>query len=82
MTGIPKLEDAILQLWTIYNRPKDYPNHYVARLTLIGPAGPSHMPRLLISTDLDAIRIQMMQLGLACINRHPDDEPHIVEVWL
>jgi hypothetical protein len=30
--GIPRPEDARLQLWTVYDRSPDYPQHYVARL--------------------------------------------------
>jgi hypothetical protein len=38
--------------------------------------------RLLVSTDLDALRRHMMAWGLHCITRFAEDEPHIVEVWL
>jgi hypothetical protein len=34
----------------------------------------------MMSTDLAAIRAQLMARGLHCLTRHPDDDPVIVEV--
>jgi hypothetical protein len=82
MSGIPRPDHARLQIWTIYDRPSDYPSNFVARLSLVGPGGQQPTEHLLVSTDLDALREQMMQLGLTCIPRYPEDQPHIVEVWL
>jgi hypothetical protein len=80
--GIPGPDDMRLQLWTIYDRPSDYPSNFVARLSLVGAGGAQPTGRLLVSTDLDALRRQMMTWGLHCITRFAEDEPHIVEVWL
>lgn len=80
--GIPSPEQARLQLWTIYDHPRDYPSNYVARLSIVGPAGAEMTEHLLVSTDLAAIRGQLEAWGLHRIPRHPDDEPWIVEVWL
>ena len=82
MTDIPTLDRATLALWTVYDRPKDYPSNFVARLSLVGTDGVQLTEHLLVSTDLAAIRAELMARGLSCLTRHPDDEPHIVEVWL
>ena len=74
--NIPHHENARLQLWTIYNR-----GNYIARRSLTGD-GAASIEHLMISTDLDALRRQMMQLGLHHRARHPDDQPDIVELWL
>ena len=84
MTGIPRPDGARLQIWTIYDRPSDHPSNFVARLSLVGgkTGVPEVTEHLLVSTDLDALRHHLMALGLTCIPRYPEDEPHIVEVWL
>jgi hypothetical protein len=80
--GIPRPEHARLQLWTVNDRPSDYPSNYVARLSTIGADGAQMTQHLLVSSDLNAIRAQMMAWGLHCMTRRPDDDPVIVEVWL
>ena len=82
MSEIPRLDEARLQIWTIYDRPSDYPSNYVARLSLVGAGGSQPTEHLLISTDLWALRGQLAAYGLTCLARDPNDEPHIVEVWL
>jgi hypothetical protein len=62
--GIPRPEDARLQLWTVYDHPTDYPTNYVARLSIVGAAGTGPTEHLLVSTDLLAIRAQL--LAWAC----------------
>lgn len=81
--GIPGPDKANLQIWTVYDRPSDYPSNFVARLSLVGPGGSTKMTEhLLVSTDLAALRGQLRRWGLHCIPRYPEDQPHIVEVWL
>jgi hypothetical protein len=80
--GIPRPEDARLQLWTVYDRSPDYPQHYVARLSLVNASDIANTEHLLVSSDLLAIRAQLLARGLHRIARHPDDQPLIVEVWL
>jgi hypothetical protein len=54
-----------MKLWTIYERPAEYPNLYVARESEVG--GNEDAPRtkrMKFSSDLSALRKQMEQLGL------------------
>jgi hypothetical protein len=71
-----------LVLWTVYDHPEDYPHSFVARKFLItyGQTAPTldHM----IAPDIDAIRDQLMNMGLVCLERHAGDDPVIVETWI
>jgi hypothetical protein len=72
-----------MKLWTIYERPAEYPNLYVARESEVG--GNEDAPRtkrMKFSSDLSALRKQMEQLGLTQHKREPEDQLYIVEVWL
>ena len=73
-----------LVMWTVYKHPKDYPGEYVARKFVITEDfyGPSN--ELISSRSLRDVRNVLRSLypGLIQLKRAPDDEPHIVEVWL
>jgi hypothetical protein len=71
-----------LQIWTVFDHPRDYPDCFVARLSEIGKGGIRVTPRIMTSLDLEAIRSRLERLGLTCLPRQPGDEPHIIEVWL
>jgi len=73
-----------LVMWTVYELPKDYPGEYVARKFVItedfyGPSNES-----ISSRSLRDVRNVLRSLypGLIQLKRPPEDEPHIVEVWL
>lgn len=66
--------------WTIYQRPLDYPDKYVARLYMLDkPTG-----RLFIADTLEAVRAAVLDAypELFCIARQPNDHPSVIEVWL
>lgn len=64
-------------LWTVYEKPADYPAQWVARRhTLVGPTAAA-----VFALSLDAV-CEKLPPGLYCIPRQPDDEPCIVETWL
>jgi hypothetical protein len=73
-----------LVMWTVYKNSKDYPGEYVARKFVVkedfyGPSNES-----ISSRSLRDVRNVLRSLypGLIQLKRPPDDEPHIVEVWL
>ena len=73
-----------LIMWTVYKDPKDYPGEYVARKFVItedfyGPSNESISSRSL--RDVRNV-LRSLYRGLIQLKRPPDDEPHIVEVWL
>jgi hypothetical protein len=69
-----------LPVWTITAAP-DHPGSHVARLWLT-------IPTLEITThaltgpSLDDVRAQLAPLQLYRIERHPSDDPCIVETWI
>ena len=73
-----------LVMWTVYKHPKDYPGEYVARKFVIteNSYGPSN--ESISSRSLRDVRnvLRSLYRGLIQLKRPPDDEPHIVEVWL
>jgi hypothetical protein len=70
-------------LITIYERPVDFPDEYVARLWLIrrGTEAPVMTAIVLRAASLDELRA-MLPPGLRRLPREPDDEVQIVETWI
>jgi hypothetical protein len=73
-----------LVMWTVYKHPQDYPGEYVARKFVItedfyGPSSESISSRSL--RDVRKV-LRSLYPGLIQLKRPPDDEPHIVDVWL
>ncbi len=72
-----------LSLWTIYDHPSDYPDHYVAREYLVTPDGPVRTDNIMLSADVERLReCFLAEMGLACLSRSPEDDPTIMEIWL
>lgn len=71
-----------MDLWTIYDHPTDYPDLYVARRWRIGAGVMIATGHVLGDTDIEKIRQNLYRRGLVRINRSPQDDPKIMEVWL
>lgn len=72
-----------LEMFTVYENPRDFPGQYVARRFVIEASGPKPDPEpLIVSNLLGAIRAEMYRRGLVCLTRADNDDPCIVEVWL
>jgi len=71
-----------LEMWTVYDHPADYPDHYVARKWLVGKkyAEPEATDEILIDADLDELR-KRIPPWLYCMPRQEGDDSKIVEVW-
>ncbi len=83
MTGhVANEAERPLIMWTIYDNPKDYPGLFVARMFKVWRAGPEPTAEVVMSRSLDEVRRAMTHLGLTCIQRSPDDDPKILEIWL
>ena len=72
----------ILDLWTIYDHPRDYPHAFVARLSQLKMGGVTMMTATVLQAgSLDAIR-RLVQARhpyvLTFIPRSPQDDPVIV----
>lgn len=70
-----------LQMWVIYDHPRDEPNHFVARRWDIqaGKALPTKVH--LLSKDLNALR-SALPPGLCKMERDDRDDPVIMETWI
>jgi len=66
-----------LEIWTLYDHPRDYPNSYVARKFL----NDKPTSEFMVSPSLASLRKYFDQKGLLCLNRDPNDDPVIVETW-
>lgn len=71
-----------LDIWTVYDHPSDMPEWFVARRSIVEPGSVTKTDEHMRSEYLDEIRRMLMNKGLTCIPRDPNDEPHIVECWI
>jgi hypothetical protein len=73
-----------LAVWKVYKHPNDYPGEYVARKFVIAEDFYRSSKESISSRSLRDVRNLLRSLypGLIQLKRPPDDEPHIVEVWL
>jgi hypothetical protein len=71
-----------LEMWTVYDHPKDFPKEYVARKFVVDQDGARPTDNIIVSTSLKYLRYRLMSRGLVALTRNLDDEPQIVETWL
>jgi hypothetical protein len=72
-----------LAMWTVYKRPTDYPDKFVARRFDVGAGGPKPSADIIVAEDLKTLRtILRDEMHLTCLSRDPSDEVQIVETWL
>ncbi|MBA1280302.1 hypothetical protein [Stutzerimonas stutzeri] len=74
------VEKDQLSIWTVYERPLDHPEKFVARRWVSTPQ-PSATNDVLFADDLDGLRL-LLPAGLVQIPRLPGDDPVIVETWI
>lgn len=70
-----------LPMFTVYDRPSDQPDVYVARLWLTLPKAEA-TNLILRHPELEAIRDELRGLGLTQLMRQAGDDPKIVETWI
>lgn len=71
-----------LSLWTVYDRPSDFPNCIVARRHEVTPDGHGPTGDLEFFTSLENVAERFAAAGFVRLPRQPDDDPVIVETWL
>lgn len=72
-----------LEMWTVYDHPRDFPNDYVARKWVVngdGSYGPDE--EVMICSELEPIRERLAASGYACMPRDPNDDATILETWI
>jgi hypothetical protein len=72
---------GVLTIWTIYDRPKDYPQGFIARRFDVGAGGIVATGTTMIG-GLHEMRTWFLRAGLTVIDRQERDEPPIVESWI
>ena len=75
-------QKGVLVMWTVYEKPSDYPDTCVARRHDVGKGGKPLATSHIITGSLASLRTLFLSAGLTAIPRHQKDDPVIVEVWL
>lgn len=70
-----------LDLYVVYRNPSDFPGQYVVRRQVAGPGVIFKDARTLAVGNLAAVRAAL-PVGLVRLDRDPNDDPCIFEVWL
>jgi hypothetical protein len=68
----------MLEIWTVYDHPKDFPDVYIARLFI----GETPTEKTMAHPNLEALRRQLRNKGFVRIIRAETDDPVILETWL
>jgi hypothetical protein len=70
-----------LEMFVIYNSPRDYPGKFVLRRWIIDEGTSKPDDSAIIADTLEAIRAAV-PFGMFRLERDPQDEPQIVESWV
>ena len=71
----------MMEMWVVYDHPRDHPDGFIARRWLVTGEGGVATPVTRTAATLDLLRAQLRR-GLVRMQRHPDDDTKIVEIWL
>ncbi len=72
-----------VEIWTVFEKPTDFPQDYVARRFVIqGGEPPWGTEEKIVSKSLDLIRASMQARGLILLPRDENDQPRILESWI
>lgn len=73
-----------MRFWTIYERPREHPEHYAVREWNAHPARGVTYGRAVLCETLEEARATcrgMRGVGAVNLGRYADDDPCIVETW-
>jgi hypothetical protein len=76
------LSFGVVPIWTVYERPRDHPESYVARLHVSDASGSRPTTAAFKGETLESVRDILIAAGLCIIPRDATDDPVIVECWL
>jgi hypothetical protein len=69
-------------VWVVYERPSDFPQHFVLRKQVVCSEGHTHPEAVCkVARSLQEIRT-MVPPGRVCLQRMLEDDPVIVETWV
>jgi hypothetical protein len=72
---------SFLVMWVVTWNPSDYPRQAAVRPRYIAAGADHGLQAVLLADSLDAVREQL-PLGLTKMDRSPNDDPRIVEIWV
>lgn len=80
------MERGVLSIWTIYDKPKDYPEGFIARRYEVGGADRTK-PAIIATSDtltgsLEHMRNTLERAGLTVLRKHASDHANVVESWI
>lgn len=69
-----------LEVWAVYDHPRDYPEEFVARLW----HGQEPSNHVILARTLDELRVKIQQAHPSAVRipRFAEDDPTIIEAWL
>lgn len=70
-----------LEMWVIYDHPRDYPNHFAVRRHVILPGVIGKDPHVYLAPTLKQAR-KFIPKGYVRVPRCPLDDPVILECWV
>lgn len=81
MSAPPRITRTLIWMYTIYDAPEDFPNHFVMRRHRIVPNEVIPEYTAGLYTSLEEARADIPP---SCVNlgREPHDESQIVETWI
>jgi hypothetical protein len=82
MANADAMKRGALAIWTVYARPKDYPEGFIARLHEVAEGETIATDKTIAKPELTPIQEAFLKAGLVKLARDPSDEPQIVESWI
>jgi hypothetical protein len=70
-----------VELWTVYDRPRDFPAHCAVRKVLVEEEGLEPADWHLFRS-LNEARAALARRGLIAVPRDVRDDPALVETWV
>ena len=64
---------GVLTIWTVYEKPRDYPTGWIARMHEVGGAVVKPTGHVIKAVELEPIREKLARAGLVCIPRQEGD---------
>lgn len=77
----PFQSDRAVKQYVIYKHPKDFPHHYVVRVWNITYSGRVIPVQGYLAENLEDAR-EFIPKELARLERHQEDDPCVVELWI
>lgn len=77
------MANIFMTMWTVYDHPTDFPDHYVARQHAIyddNSTGPTDST--IVCDDLEILREQLRSRGMTPLIRELNDPAKIIETWI